>query len=176
MLDFFCVILKVISDIVPWASSRAFFFHRLRRRLLQNSYVKRIHKIIVKKVTGTGGREGVVEQEWKRANNILQSWMTKDLSQYAKSVLSDDKLFVDWIEKHGDMLEGELTAFEQSERKKDLLDLASTNPAGYANTCANLFVLTFPPTFYFSRIVDALKSIISGLSEQDQATLLRSMK
>ena len=93
---------QVIRDVVPWASSRTYFYWRMRRRLLETRLSKDVQK--------ADDRLG-----WKEARGLVESWMGK--------AAQDDQLYTAWVEKNSAQLANKLAALQQGRAVSDITSM-----------------------------------------------------
>eukprot|EP00457_Paulinella_chromatophora_P000115 gb/GEZN01000115.1/.p1 GENE.gb/GEZN01000115.1/~~gb/GEZN01000115.1/.p1 ORF type:complete len:2290 (+),score=335.54 gb/GEZN01000115.1/:133-6870(+) len=86
----------VIRDIVPWETSRSYFYWRLQRRTIELSYSQKIEAAL-----------GVEDQPdgWMKALDTLHSWVKE---QGAGKLLDNDRHFFEWANKNSGMLVGKV--------------------------------------------------------------------
>eukprot|EP01104_Vermistella_antarctica_P015050 TRINITY_DN4861_c0_g2_i1.p1 TRINITY_DN4861_c0_g2~~TRINITY_DN4861_c0_g2_i1.p1 ORF type:complete len:2246 (+),score=745.03 TRINITY_DN4861_c0_g2_i1:121-6738(+) len=96
---------NVITDVVPWETSRTFFYHRLRRRVAERSLRGRIHTAF----------PGLKHRD---ASFLIVEWMSK-----GGAAASTDIQIVDWLESSADTIEGHLADLRKEFIKHSLQKL-----------------------------------------------------
>jgi acetyl-CoA carboxylase/biotin carboxylase 1 len=87
---------EVITAMVPWATSRTYFYWRMRRRLLECQLIKDI-------LAADAGLAG----DWQKARAQLESVIDK-------SVLGNDKAYATWMEKNTEKVTSALAGIAES--------------------------------------------------------------
>lgn len=113
----------VIRECVPWSTSRAYFYWRMRRRLLELDAVKAMQKM----QDGLGYGDAL-------------AWLHNVLSKHAKpEVLKDDKALTQFLEANGDLVHTVLSQFKKLAVAKQVKDLVETSGEGVVDGFASAF-------------------------------------
>merc|ERR1740117_19324 len=124
----------VIKDVVPWKQARSRFYWRLRRRLVELDYTKRILK------TGT-------TMTWQDALARLHGMVDQDLTPtYSERVIRDDRLLIDWVESHNELIDSNLETLRQEQTTTKVVGLYQENPDRFVRTVLSLLQTMDPAT------------------------------
>ena len=132
---------------VQWERSRAFFFFRLQRRLLEVRYIKDV-VAITRPVVSQAMTE---EQVWRKAKETLYSWMTPDSTQ------EDDRAFLAWHAANEGVIDKKIEGLRQgvfAQKVKAML-------AGYDR----------PGLHAGDHTVDGLVAVINSLNKEQKKSL-----
>lgn len=122
----------VIRAVVKWSQSRSFFYFRLRLKLLEFEFIKKI--LATQRLTDDA-------TSWKQASALFKEWITKLAANQMENLVENDRKMFEWLDSHRNELENQLNLLKESVTRQELESMVRANPDLFVRSVSQVLSL-----------------------------------